>query len=244
MKGITKTFAIVSCGVGMLFGRTVHGEEINLVTNDVAQINGAIFQFTATQSTGTGVIRPIVRLQGDVIQEGYNTSGRPVPFDEKTDPNFTRNIQLGDLMAINLEGTSYYQFLLDVNEPIAGEKRLLSLDVLQIYTSPIGNQTTEAVASLGTLRLDIGDNYVVLDASRSSGSGSGDMFLFVPTSIFNGAASSDYLYLYSKFGIHNSISGGSEEWAAVIPEPNTRVLLAGSAVLLGLLLRRRQPRLV
>ena len=75
-----------------------------------------------------------------------------------------------------------FQTLLDVNEP-GGSKSLISLDQLQFYTSKVGSQTTSNVGSLGTLRYTFssGDS-VILDASRNHGSGSGDMYAYIPTS--------------------------------------------------------------
>ena len=49
--------------------------------------NGAIVQQTDAQPTGTGFIQSFVRIQGAASgggsQEGYNTDGRPLQFDEK-----------------------------------------------------------------------------------------------------------------------------------------------------------------
>ncbi len=66
-------------------------------------IDGAWFEFNNFQSTGTGTFAPIVRLAASSTEQGYNTSGRGVPFDEKKDPNFTRDLQLGELAVITFE---------------------------------------------------------------------------------------------------------------------------------------------
>jgi hypothetical protein len=81
--------------------------------------------------------------------------------------------------------------LLDVNEP-GGSKPLISLDQLQFYISKVGSHTTSNVGSLGTLRyaFSSGDS-VILDASRNHGSGSGDMYAYIPTSDFAGSKTSD-----------------------------------------------------
>src|SRR5262245_30513946 len=55
-------------------------------------INGAFFQQTGPQPTGTGAIQSFVRIQRNVSEQGYNTDYRPVQFDEKSDPNFTRSL--------------------------------------------------------------------------------------------------------------------------------------------------------
>ena len=79
-------------------------------------IDGAFFEFNNFQSTGTGGFAPIVRIAATGTVQGYNTSGRPVPFDEKRDSNFTRDLQFGDLAVILRDGVDYFAFELDINE--------------------------------------------------------------------------------------------------------------------------------
>ena len=110
--------------------------------------NGAIFQFDTSQPTGTGFLQPFVRLYATGTEQGYNTSGRPVPFDEDTTANWTHDMQLQDLPIVG----GYYEFILDINEPGVVPESLLSLDEIQIYTSAVGGQTTTNLGSLGTLR--------------------------------------------------------------------------------------------
>ncbi len=191
---------------------------VDLAGGDSGTVNGARFEWTPEQPTGTGFIDSFVRIQNTGTEQGYNTSGRPFAFDEKEPLNFTHDVQLSQLgSGVTVGGTEYYQFLLDINEPGASKKSELSLDSLQIYTSPVGSQNTKDVSSLGALRYDLGpNNWILLDASRNSGSGSGDMFAFIPKSNFAGASPNDYVYLFSKFGLHADAQGGFEEWAAVV----------------------------
>ncbi len=193
---------------------------IDLGAENSGTVNGAIVLFTDKQPTGTGVIRPFVRIQAKETEEGYNTSGRPLPFDEKDPLNYTHDLKLSDLGVTNSLGLGYYAFLLDVNDPGAAKKKMLSLDSVKIFTSATGSQTTRTVSSLGTLRFDLdagGNNTILLDAKRNHGSGSGDMILLVPQALFAGAKASDYVYLYSKFGItaEAEAEGGFEEWATL-----------------------------
>ena len=102
---------------------------------------------------------------------------------------------------------SYYAFELDANETGVGNpNRLLSIDDIRIYTSnasPFAGINTDAELrtaiandALGTLRYAQNEpngtaNYVLIDASRrtegsTSGSGSSDMLVLVPTSLFAG----------------------------------------------------------
>jgi hypothetical protein len=200
-------------------------------SNDSGTINGAQFVFTTPQPTGTGVIQPFLRIENTPTEQGYNTSGG-TPFDDKAGP-WTHDLTFGDLQntQVTLGGTSYFKLLLDVNEP-GGSKSLISLDQLQLYTSSIGSQTTNDVSSLGTLRYTFGSgDSVILDAARNHGSGSGDMYAYIPTSDFAGTKTSDFVYLYAHFGSTDPSQSGFEEWALVnaapIPEMNTLLPVIG-----------------
>jgi hypothetical protein len=216
-------------------------------------VNGALFNQGFFQPAGTGVIQSFVRIQntnaGQTVEQGYNTSGRPVAFNELTDPNFTRNLTIGELNTVSVNGTDYYEFLLDANEPNAGT-RFISLDQVQIFTSENGSQTTTDIASLGTLvyNLDAGaDNWIRLDSSLDSGSGEGDMTMLVPVSVFGNAGSNTFVYLYSRFGDNIAANAGFEEWAVrgeVIPTPTAAWLGGGCLAAIGIVRlyrRRHQP---
>jgi hypothetical protein len=221
---------------------------VDLINGNSGTINGGVFQFTQPQPTGTGVIQPFLRVQNDPAEQGYNTSGG-TPFDDKAGP-WTHNIQFSDLQAstVSMNGTTYFKLLLDVNEP-NGAKSTISLDQLQFYTSSQGSQTTTNVSSLGTLRYTFGSgDQVNLDASRNHGSGSGDMYAYIPTSAFAGTNANDYVYMYVKFGNSDYTSaGGFEEWAIVnnmtpVPEMSALFPILGLmvAVLSTNVLRRRR----
>jgi len=107
--------------------------------------------------------------------------------------------------------------------------------------------TLSDVTSQGTLRYEMAPGTsVLLDASLSSGSGSGDMFLYVPVSLFAGTASTDFVYLYCIFGDEaNPSNSGAEEWSLVvnpIPEASTFFPIVGlfAAVFSTQFVRRRQ----
>ncbi len=220
---------------------------VDLENNDQGTAGGGptsermgIFQFTDQQPTGTGVIDPFLTIQAEGTEQGYNTSGQPAPFDVKRQPQYTHDIKFSDLQATTtmLNGISYFQILLDVNEP-NGAKSIIKLDELQIYTSPIGSQTTTNVSSLGTLRYDLdgnGDNTVVFDASLNHGSGSGDAYIYIP---FFVAQNSDFVYLYAAFGdSEGDAQAGFEEFALVqnitpIPELSSFFPIIGLMVAVG-----------
>lgn len=222
--------------------RTASAEVLDLTSGagSSGTINGAIFEFGDSQSAGTGVIYPFVRIQASVTEQGYNTSGRPVPFDEKTDPNFTHNLTLGEVGVVTRDGVDYLWFLLDINEPNNEGESLILLNALQFYTSTEGSQTTTDVGSLGTLRYDMdagGDNGVLLDHSAAEGSGKYDMTALIPRSLFEGALDSDFLYVYSMFGDSGDDSeAGFEEWSTIQSEATPTTIPLPSAATTGVAL--------
>jgi hypothetical protein len=232
---------------GVLFATTpAQAVIVDLINGDSGTINGAQFDFTNSQPTGTGGIDTFLRVQADGTEQGYNTSGTPVPFDDKQGM-FTHDVTFAELQTttVTISGTSYFKLLLDINQSGNGNNTFLSLDQLQFYTSPTGGQTTTTVSSLGTLRYSFspGDR-VDLDASRNPGSGGGDMFAYIPTSAFAGANSTDFVYLFSHFGTTYESNDGFEEWAlvAAIPEASTFFPVIGLlvAVFASYELRRRK----
>lgn len=193
--------------------------------------NGAIVQQVDPQPMGTGHIHAFVRIQGAAsgggVEQGYNTDGRPLQFDEKTSPEFTRSITLGQVPVVNVNGVNYREFLLDINQKASSP--LLSLDAVRMYLGSAGNLTgydTSANTLSGLAPVfDLssgGDTEVMLNANLSSGLGSGDMALFVPESAFAGASDNTYLYLYSHFGgvAGATANGGYEQWAVPSAPPS------------------------
>lgn len=249
-----KTLRLIALLLGAAFVCTVlNAAVVDLTNSDSGTINGAQFVFTDQQPTGTGVIDPFLRLQASPTEQGYNTSAATPagPFDDKAGI-WTHDIRLADLQAstVTLNGAQYYTLLLDVNEPHSAS--FISLDKLQIYTSPIGSQTTTNVSSLGVLRYDLdgaGDSYVLLDAARNHGSGSGDMYAYIPAANFAGVSPNDFVYLFTRFGDQAGATseGGFEEWAIVknvtpVPEMSALLPIVGLVVAIAStrILRRRK----
>lgn len=200
-------------------------------------INGAYFVQIDPQSTGTGVIDSFEEIFGAGVIEAYNTTADDVLGNGSTD-QFNHALLLANVTVVSIGGGLYLEFLLDVDQ--TGANPDISLDEIQVFRSSTPNQSVETFDAQGILqladsslvyRLDSGgtDNWVWLDYSLNSGSGSGDMFMYVPAGLF-AAGSGDYVYLYSRFGENYAANDGFEEWAVqtgeqVIPEPASFVLM-------------------
>lgn len=223
-------------------------------------INGAIYKQIDVQSSGTGNIDSFVEQspQGNgTTSRAYNTTVNNI-FDNKSPDNFNHSITLGEVPIALLSGTPYREFMLDINESSGNDDEFISLDEVQLF---VGGTANSSVATLlaallqhdGTLvyRMDAGgDNWVALDYSIGSGSGSGDMFLYVPQSVFVGFPGAAIVTLYSQFGLQGvdpvgftgnfGGSDGFEEWALLdpVPEP-TACLLAVAAALAATAARGR-----
>ena len=221
---------------------------VDLTVDLRGEIGGAEFLRADFRSSGTGVIDSFVRMRRNVEEQGYNTSGRPVRYDELTDPNFTHDLLFGDIPTVQFEGNTFKQFILDINEPNGGGQQFLSLDKVNIYSSGTGSQTGDE-DTLGTLHYSMstnfGDNVVLLDYNQNTGSGQGDMEMLVPLSNFGGVNDDDFMYLYSYFGAWSSdfdSGDGFEEWSLL--EPDAIPLPSGAALaslgLAGLATRRRR----
>jgi hypothetical protein len=229
---------------------------VNLIngTSDTGNfVNGALFEWTPEQPTGTGVIQPFLRIQQNGSEHGFNTNADG-QLDNKND-GWTRAIQISNIPTtdLGLGGQLYYVFLLDINEDSGGSHELLSLNELKVYVESSASTATLTAAGLAGLTPDYNldavgsDNRIDLDYSRNSGSGSGDMFAYIP--VVAGAASTDYLVLYSKFETPYGTSDGFEEWATFgtpstplpgpTPAPLPGTASAGVALLSAFSLRRR-----
>ncbi len=222
--------------------------------NATCTINGATYTNQNPQPTGTGNIDPFVQVAGGGSQsptEAYNTTVNGV-LDNGSADNFNHQLAVSSVPIVACpSGIGLcFEFSLDINQH--GNEPFLSLDNVQIYTSNTPNQSTTNVSSLGSLvySLDTGgqNNEVVLNYNLNSGSGSGDMNLFVPVFQTNDT----YIYLYSHFGgdgcggvntgtdqhgdpLPCTENDGFEEWYIVpanapVPEPGS-LMLFGTGLL-------------
>ena len=221
---------------------TTGGANVAITAGGSGVINGATYTRTDQRPTGTGYIDPFVRvgMQGsagkDVVQ-AYNTTVNDV-FNNSNEDNWNHAVKFGEVQLQTVGGVSVMRFLLDINQNRGGTGELLNLDEVQLFISTSANQSVTSFDGNGKLGLGSSqlvyrmdgtnidtDTKVTLDYSLNSGSGSGDMYLDVPVSMFdiafraggyNSGAEKNgaFIYLYSKFGSNPySNNDGFEEWA-------------------------------
>lgn len=198
------------------------------------------------QSTGTGVFKPFLSLQTpngkESIEQAYNTDGFTNLFLDSTRPQWNDRLRVGDLETVTIASINYFAFVLDANEP-GGDKSLISMDNIRIYTSATDNTASvgnnlNLLDNLGSLRWAMNDptqvagafniaNWVKLDSAQENvfnnsngGSGMADLVVFIPQAAFLGALGTDYLWFYNLNGAHYAADkdfaaqSGFEEWSA------------------------------
>ena len=243
--------SVLSVGIISVFASQAQAVEIDLTTVDSSgSLTGttggvALFQ-QGSDNAGTGIFPSFVQIEGSGagnIKQGYNTTVNGVLNTASSDVH-NHEITIGDLTTVNIGGTLYYQFFLDVNENNNSTDRYVSLDDIRVITSTTPNQSTTPFPT-GTLVWDMNDNdHVLLDFNLEPGSGYADMTFNVPVALFGGAADSTFVYLYSLFGELGVVgardygtSDGFEEWAFMLGESTTEVPDGGSTLgLLGMAL--------
>ena len=254
---IKNKLILASVGIAAMLLPSANAAVLNLGSNGSGFINGAFFDVNRDRPTGTGVYNPFLTIQANGMEQGYNSSiGN---FDTKREPQWNHEIRFSDLQQTTINGIAYFGFSVDVNEPNSANKSTISLERLQVFTSATlqNNQSVgangEFSGSLGTLRynLDAGANNSVLYDDRNSGSGSGDIDIYIPVSLFAGVQANDYVYMYQMWGNADGMSsGGFEETRLIrgtpIPELNALFPIVGLMVAVGsthILRRRKQAKL-
>jgi hypothetical protein len=252
---IKRNFTAALIAAGMLVVASISQAavlDLNGDADESVTVNGAIFQTNDEHPTGTGVYNPFLTIQDTGWEQGYNSSTGN--FDTKREPQWNHEIRFSDLQATTINGIQYFGFSVDINEP-NGAKSQISLDALRVYTSSTLQTSTSTDSngffngSLGTLRYTLGNNQIIYD-DKDSGSGEGDINIYIPVSFFAGAQANDYVYMYQRWGNSDTSEGGFEETALIrgltpIPEMSTFFPIIGLLVAVGsthLLRRRRMAR--
>lgn len=228
--------------VVLLTGSAFAGD-FNLVTNsevivpNTAGAGAGIFDQSGFRSGGTGVIQPFLRIQANNTETGFNTSANPPPLDDKGGP-FTRDLLISTLTPVTLVGQSgtFYQFRLDVNQ--TSNSNNPDMTRFDLYTTNTPGQsslplTGNLIYSYSTLVPGVHD---ILVPATGSGSGQGNVDIFIPTSLFTGG---NYLVLNATL---TGTDDGFEEFAALqgafTPDSGPTLMLFGIALVAAEVLRR------
>ena len=170
-------------------------------------------------STGSGVFPSFVGSNGGRPDTFfmYNTTNVTADGNEVGSGNTkNKDVTLSDFAVTTVNGVQVFTFVLDINQ-VASDP-LLSVNDVSIFTSTTGSLTgyNQATGTLGgqapIFTMPAGDT-IELSYSLAAGSGRGDMFLYVPVSVFAGLPTSTHLQLYSAFGTPNNNNDGFEEWS-------------------------------
>ena len=181
--------------------------------------NSGIFKQTAAVQTSD--FDTFLQLKNAGTEEGYNTDARPFQLNQVGDLTVTRSLKLADVPVVNIGGTNYRQFFLDVNETTKNPQ--ITLEELRVYVAEAGNLTgyntkTKSLSGLGPIwDMDgAGNVSVKINAQLNAGTGMGDAYVYIPSSFFG---SSTYVYLYSKLGGKIKSDNGGESWGVLAPPP-------------------------
>jgi hypothetical protein len=232
--------AALVIGIG---GAVLHAEPtlIDLTVPGSQTINGAIWEPVDPHSAGTGVFEPFLRIQGNGIEQGYNTDGSP-EFDTKSGI-WTHSLTLSDLAATD----GYYEFVFNADQNKTEDGRLLSIDELVITLEATGALDTYPPGGFtGPVVYDLdgaGDVSLLMDYDLSGeGIGSGDLILRIPTSAFDTGSPNQYIYFYTVMGAYTPAGAagplypandGPEEWRSLEGSGDTPTIPAPGAVLLA-----------
>lgn len=181
-------------------------------------INGAFLgAIGSTSSSGTGVYHSFVRVSSNgVSEQGYNTSGRPLQYDENSSPSFTKDLPLNRVPLVQCgafaPGEFCREFDADINQTAGATSGLLDLLRVRLFIStlaglnansspkpdPDDDNFGQSAASTSLVwDLDggvLGDVYARFNYNLNPGSGKGDVVLLVPISKFPAAANAACQY--------------------------------------------------
>jgi hypothetical protein len=222
--------------------------------------DGVVWSQTAQQPTGTGVIKPFLRMQASnhPVEEGYNTSQNKLPMDDLG----SADQWVHDVLFSTVDTSGgFIKLLLDANQTGSNPQITLSKLVIWLVNTPANGNAdtlTKLRQQLGAPAYDmdasLGDAQVNLAVQNTSGfnanngSGSGDLYVNIPLSALQ--TSGTYMVLYSEFGGGSNPNftnnDGFEEWAFItgpqqVPDGGSTLVLLGSALTgLSLIASRRK----
>ena len=142
----------------------------NGVAGDYQSSNNVEFRFSRDDSgsSGTGVINPFLNLQATPTEQAFNHDGSSTILDESLAN--TNSLLVDAVPTYNIDGNTWGEFLLDLNEPTATSD--ISLVQLQIFGATTAYATSDLSGEYSLSEIAAGVNEVSF-----AGEGTGDAAL-------------------------------------------------------------------
>ena len=180
---------------------------------------GLIVQYTAPIGAGTGNYDTFLSIQSNTTTESGFNHDLPPPIDDEGQGNHTHALQIGNIGTAVVNGTTYYVFRLDVNEPNTAPDQDVTLTKLTFFGSTAQATVDPTVNGSGFTQILSLDNPLNL-TDHSSGSGTDDYLIFLPKgavdTALGGNDSADFLTVFAQF---DGVDGGFEEFRALPGTP-------------------------
>lgn len=225
--------AILALGAASVFGSgSAMAGMLDLTNYNLCGTTNGAFVCSDTGNdpvSGSGMFPSFVGTPGGQDPQFfmYNTTGTKEAGNEVGNgTNQNRDVVLGDFAVTQYNGVDVFTFILDINQENGQANPLdplLSVDHIAIFLGDGSLTGFDAGANAGAGSLDgiapiwsmaVAD-WIKLNYSLAGGSGRPDLYLYVPVSLFNDAAATMHLQLYSLFGATSPYfnNDGFEEWA-------------------------------
>jgi hypothetical protein len=243
-RGLAATTKLLAAGFVALalmtmFTMSVFGDggTVNVVVPDKSQCasgvtnDGALIDYIGVDcndlgAAGSGVFASFVRMQASPTEQGYNTDGRPLEFDENNSATFTHSILVSDIPVVTdpgHPGVFYWEVYADINDSNAKNDesaKNISLNKVEIYLT--GDHAILGYPFSGAANKVYGYDGDILIKDVNGGSGQADLRYRIPLSDidvpancgYKDPACSSYFVLYSQWGETSGYASdsGFEEW--------------------------------
>jgi hypothetical protein len=225
MTSLTRIGAALVGAAALLASVNASAATIDLTSgyNVCASTNGATVCSAKDSdgSTGSGTFPEFVGTNGGRPDTFfmYNTTTNPLEAGNQVGngANQNRDVTLGDFAVTNVGGTDVFTFVLDINQINTDPEWLLSLDHVSIFMgdgSLTGyNAGADTLGGTSATWAMTAADVILLNYNLAAGSGRGDLFLYVPVSLFAGFGTDSHLQMFSSFGGTNVNNDGFEEWS-------------------------------
>jgi PEP-CTERM motif-containing protein len=237
--------------------------------------DGVFFCDNDLSSAGTGLIDPFLRTNGGgsfPVTSGWNTDSVKQDWTQfnDADGSHTDALAVGDINTMTIGGVTYWTFLVDVNQNGAFGTDLIDLTHLELFSCSTQTYTDLSGCTSffnlfgGSVTYDSNNRPVISDTTwvtfdyrNHSGSGAGDILVFIPTT--DSFPTTNYVAFLDGWGSPpgtNPDNDGFQEWINIgepfvcqdcnpgspVPEPTTLLLFGGGLALMARRLGKRKSQ--